>query len=84
MATKFVAPVTALELLVIVSSVGKPCGENVCSVEKPASAEVCRRRIAAYGPVVQRLISPNPGLNFNSGFFISLSKILWENFHYSF
>ena len=37
MASKFVAPVTALELLVIVSSVGKPCGENVCSVEKPAS-----------------------------------------------
>ena len=38
MATKFVAPVTALELLVIVSSVSKPCGENVCSVAKPASA----------------------------------------------
>ena len=29
MATKFVAPVTALELLVIVSFVGKPCGENL-------------------------------------------------------
>ena len=28
MATKFVAPVTALELLVIVSSVVKPCGET--------------------------------------------------------
>ena len=28
------------------------------------------------GPVVQRSISPNPGLNFNSGFFISLSKSL--------
>ena len=28
------------------------------------------------GPVVQRPISPNPGLNFNSGFFISLSKSL--------
>ena len=29
-----------------------------------------------HGPVVQRSISPNPGLNFNSGFFISLSKSL--------
>ena len=28
------------------------------------------------GPVVQRPISPNPGLNFNSGFFIPLSKSL--------
>ena len=26
------------------------------------------------GPVVQRLISANPGLNFNPGFYISLFK----------
>ena len=32
------------------------------------------------GPVVQRPISPNPGLNFNSGFFIPLSKSLLRKF----
>ena len=32
--------------------------------------------VVILSPVVQRPISPNPGLNFNSGFFISLSKSL--------
>ena len=36
------------------------------------------------GPVVQRPISSNPGLNLNPAFFISLFKSFWENFHYSF
>ena len=46
---KFVAPVIALALLVIASSVGNPRGEKkfVVSTEKPASAYVCRRRIVA-------------------------------------
>ena len=49
MATKFVAPVIALALLVIASSVGKLSGGKklVVSTEKPASAYVCRRRFAA-------------------------------------
>ena len=33
--------------------------------------------ITAQGPVVQRPISPNPGLTFNPGFFISLFKSLF-------
>ena len=44
----------------------------------------CQRCISidrGQGPVVQRLISPNPGLNFNSGFFNSLFKsLLWKFF----
>ena len=37
------------------------------------------------GPVVQRLISPNPGLNFNSGFlYFFVQKSFRENFYYSF
>ena len=36
------------------------------------------------GPVVQRPISSNPGLNLSPAFFISLFKSFWENFHYSF
>ena len=44
MTTKFVAPVIALVLLVIASSVGKPLGGKklVFWPEKPASAYVCR------------------------------------------
>ena len=42
MTTEFVAPVIALALLVIASSVGNPHGEKA---EKPAY--VCRRRIVA-------------------------------------
>ena len=49
MVTKFVAPVTALVLLVIASSVGKRLGGKklVFWPEKPASTYVCRRRIVA-------------------------------------
>ena len=48
MATKFAAPVIALALLVIASSVDKPLEEKfVLSAEKPVSAYVCRRRIVA-------------------------------------
>ena len=48
MATKFAAPVIALALLVIASSVDKPLEEKfVLSAEKPVSDYVCRRRIVA-------------------------------------
>ena len=37
------------------------------------------------GPVVQRLISANPGLNFNPVFYISLfKKLFWNNFTHCF
>ena len=48
MTTDFVAPVLALALHVIASSVGKPPGEKVCFPGgKTASAYICRRRIVA-------------------------------------
>ena len=48
MTTDFVAPVLALVLHVIASSVGKPPGEKVCFPGgKTASAYICRRRIVA-------------------------------------
>ena len=45
----------------------------------------CQRCISidrGQGPVVQRLISPNPGLNFNSGSFNSLFKSFMEICHF--
>ena len=36
------------------------------------------------GPVVQTLVSANPGLNFNPGFFFFLSKPLSSKGNYSF
>ena len=49
MATRFVAPVITLALLIIVSSLGKPppVKSFVVSAEKPAAAYICRKRIVA-------------------------------------
>ena len=50
MATRFVAPVITLALLIIVSSLGKPpppVQNFVVSAEKPAAAYICRKRIVA-------------------------------------
>ena len=48
MATKFIAPVIALVLLVTTSSVGKALEKKlVVSVKKPALAYVCSRKIVA-------------------------------------
>ena len=41
--------------------------------------------MTALGPVVRTLVSANPGLNFNPGFFFFLSKALsWIIFYISF
>lgn len=49
MATRFVAAVITLALLIIVSSLGKPPPvlNFVVSAEKPAAAYICRKRIVA-------------------------------------
>lgn len=49
MATRFVAPVITLALLIIVSSLGKPppSAKFCCFGGKPAAAYICRKRIVA-------------------------------------
>ena len=59
MATKFVAPVIALALLVITSLVGKAPGKKACFlvvllVKKSALAYVCSRKIVALDAQITR------------------------------
>ena len=60
MATRFVAPVITLALLIIVSSLGKPpppppVQNFVVSAEKPAAAYICRKRIVALNTQIDQV-----------------------------
>ena len=70
---------TSSKRLLKLQGVLKRCDYNLISQDDCVTASLCVHA-SDQGPVVLRLISPNPRLNYNPGFFIPMFKSLFGIF----